>query len=404
MRPFEKAMFATREQELLLQAALLQGDDAVNAWNEWKKSINFEDHLDRGSFRLLPLLYKNLQCHGIADPLMSRLKGVYRLTWCENQRLFHDIGKILRYLHDAGIQTMMLKGTALTLLHYKDYGVRPMADIDILVPTSQASLTIELLQRAGWTPWSNKIDADLRYRHSRPFSDQSGREVDLHWHALSGSCKENFDSDFWDGAVSMTISDISTLALNPTDTLLHAFVHGIRRNAEPPIRWIADAMTIINSPNSNIDWERLIKQAKKNREGLRLKAALNYLRDNYQARVPREIVKDINRIHISLMERVEFRYNMKNQRTWRNPIFGPLPFFLISYLRFSIGAGLLEKVAGLPEYLGYQFEAQIKNMRQLAFYLMTKGLRKLKNSLLSALFLNNSRTTEETEVDFKFRQ
>ena len=45
----------TREQERLLRAALLRGPLALEAWDEWKAGADM-DHLDAGSYRLLPQL------------------------------------------------------------------------------------------------------------------------------------------------------------------------------------------------------------------------------------------------------------------------------------------------------------------------------------------------------------
>ena len=100
MKLSEDSSFATKDQELLLRAALLKGADAVEAWNEWKSAVDWEGHLDNGSFRLLPLLYTNLKRLEVRDPLMGKLKGIYLKAWYENQRLFFEASKILDYLHN----------------------------------------------------------------------------------------------------------------------------------------------------------------------------------------------------------------------------------------------------------------------------------------------------------------
>jgi len=107
----------TWRQELLLRAALLRGKEAIAAWREWKSSVDV-DRLDQGSRRLLPLLYRNLRAHGVEDPLMNSFKGIYRLTWYKNQMAFHKMTSLLRSFHHAGIETMLLKGAALVMLHY----------------------------------------------------------------------------------------------------------------------------------------------------------------------------------------------------------------------------------------------------------------------------------------------
>jgi len=389
----KEVQFATREQELLLQAAILEGEDAISAWQQWKSIVDLEGHHDNGSYRLLPLLYKNLQRYGVEEPFMERLKGIYRLEWYKNQRLFYEMNKVLKYLHDAGIQTMILKGAALTVLIYKNYSVRPMADIDILVPISQISLTINLLKDAGWTPTTDSIDGNLRYQHSMQFRDQFGKELDLHWHPFFESCGNNSDRDFWERSVSIQLADVSTLALNPTDTLLHVVVHGAMWNPEPPIRWIADAMSLINSSDKEIEWTRFINQAEKHKVVLRVKEALHYLQDKFQACIPMSIMDKINQIPISFTERLEYRYPRETPDTISNTFVGKLlggfPRYLVIYLRLTNSTGLLRKITGLPRYLQYRLHA--KSLHALFFYLISRNIRITKNKLSSRLRANNSR-------------
>src|SRR5262245_53419620 len=111
-----------REQTLLLDAALLPFDAAWSAWQAWKTAVDFENGLDRGSYRLLPLVYRNLSRPGLEDPLLGRLKGVYRLTWYKNQFLFRTLAEVLRRLDAAGVPALVLKGASLTTLYYRDLG------------------------------------------------------------------------------------------------------------------------------------------------------------------------------------------------------------------------------------------------------------------------------------------
>lgn len=377
-------MFSTKQQELLLQAALFARPGALAAWEEWKANTDFDGYLDKGSFRLLPLLYKNLRRHGADDSFMHKLKGIYRLTWYENQLKFHDVREVLHIFHEAGIQTMLLKGTALALLHYKDNGVRPMADIDILVPTGKARSAIELLTKSGWIPKTESLEADLRYRHALSFTNRFGREFDLHWHVLHECCQERADDDFWEKPVSIKIGDVSTFALNPTDTLLHIIIHGVRWNPVPNIRWIADAITIINC--SEIDWARLSNQAEKRRLGLRLREGLGYLQGKFRPCLQNGGVKNVNGIRTTWVERIECRYALTSQE---KRLLGDLPLSLIDYVRFKNGAKLFRTITGLPEYLQYRFRARDK--RNLLFLLLRKSLRRTMQAIKSRTAEENSR-------------
>ena len=148
LKNFAGGCWPTKQQELLLRAALLENTDAIYAWHEWQSISDFDD-LDPGSFRLLPLVYRNLSKFGLNGPVKNKLKGTYRLAWYNNHMLFSKIAALLASFRDAGLPTIILKGAALTISCYKDYGVRPMQDFDFLVKTEQARAAMSLLRKLG---------------------------------------------------------------------------------------------------------------------------------------------------------------------------------------------------------------------------------------------------------------
>jgi hypothetical protein len=265
----------------------------------------------------LPLLYRNLQTHKIKDPSIGKYKGVYRQTWYKNQILFHTIASLLRSFHDANIQTLILKGAALTVLYYKDYGLRPMNDFDVLVRMEKVLPAIELLQRLGWAPMDFvPTEEYISVSYSHGFRNRAGQEFDLHWHLLSQSREINADDDFWDGTITTNIHDIATHALNPTDQLLHICIHGARWNYTPPFRWVADAMSILNSAQSKIDWNRFITQSRRRRLILPLRESLLYLRNTVYAPIPSEILQSLRDLPIPTIERIEYKVNISPPTRW----------------------------------------------------------------------------------------
>src|SRR5262249_16920252 len=141
----------TREQQLLLRAALASGSEARDAWASWKASADV-GHLDEGSRRLLPLLAFNLNRLGVKDPLLAAFSMLHRLAHVENTARLGEAAQALRALRDASIDTLVLKGAAVASLYYPDHGLRPMGDVDVLVPTSQRQAAMTALGKAGWTP------------------------------------------------------------------------------------------------------------------------------------------------------------------------------------------------------------------------------------------------------------
>ena len=299
----ESGCWPTRRQELILRSALLRGEEALQAWNEWKKCAGI-DAVDLGSHHIIPQLYKNLVDHSVADPLMDELLAVCRHYGEKNNVLFQKASRVIKAFHDEGVASIVLKGAALVPLYYKEMGLRPMNDIDILVRTKQVPAAMAILKKLGWKPMCrHSPETCIAIRHSIPFVDKDGEQIDLHWHFL-WECRHANDSEYWDSAIPITINDVPTLALSPTYQLLHTCWHGARWNEVPPIRWIADAMVILNDSRTEINWTLFINQAERHRIALPLEQSLECLQNVVKAQVPSYVIESLHHLPISRIERL----------------------------------------------------------------------------------------------------
>ncbi len=361
----------TFQQELLLQAALLGGDDAISSWLEWKKSADLAN-LDGGSARLLPLLYQNLSLHGVEEPIMERLKEEYVNTWRDNELLFYEIATLLRLFHEAGVEILLLKGAALSLHFYKDSGLRPMSDVDILVQPQKAEMAIRLLHQAGWKSAYESPEVLIPYRHAIEFSNEEGRRLDLHWKALWGEAQEANDDDFWEGSIPIETDGVPTRILNSTDQLLHVCAHGAAWNDLPPLRWVADAAIIMRAENSEIDWERLMKQTRMRRLMLPMSDALGYLRKILGANVPADVLATIRNIPASPLECVLYRLRTSPNRDLRR-------LFTLYYGLVARRSSATPPHQKLLDFLMYlKCFWGLKYLWQIPFYMAYEGTRSAK--------------------------
>ena len=336
----------TEEQELILTASLLSGEPAVEAWHQWKSKADI-DHLDQGSFRLLPLLYRNMSSHEVQDSAMNKLKGVYRLTWYKNQVLLRHMALLLRNYHESGIETMVLKGAALTLLYYKDYGLRPMGDLDILVHTDQALPAINVLERSGWTPREFSPTKEyISTRYSHGFVDGNGRELDLHWHLMPECCSSNADDDFWESALTSSLHGIPVQTLSHTHQLLHTCIHGSKWNAVSPCRWVADAVMLIRHAQSEIDWNDLLAQAAERHVILPLRDTLQYLHDRFHAPIPKSVMKQMRSTPVPEIERIEYTISIKPRTYWT-----AILELWCTHTRLMENTGMPERLIKFPGFL-----------------------------------------------------
>jgi hypothetical protein len=343
--------WVTPDQELLLRACLLEGGASRGAWAGWIETVDLEN-IDYGSYRLLPLAYRNLLHQGEPPEKIEWLRRIHRGTWAENQRLFHAAKTVLVALQGVGIDTLVLKGVPLVLSYYKDYGARPMSDFDLLVREVDAPGAIAVLTNLGWTPYKDP------QAHAGEYQKGDFR-LDLHWRAIAQCPQEGDEGDFWREAVPVNLLDISCLTLSSTDQLLHVIVHGLQWSELPPVRWIADAVVILREAASEIDWERLSEMARQRRYLYKLCVALGYVRSVFDAPVPLDALTRMKFLPTTRFERLEFRLRAHPPRLWERHLtlwdylyyvrrVGDPQDFPLSYLNFWLERWSIDRYRQLP--------------------------------------------------------
>jgi Uncharacterised nucleotidyltransferase len=291
------------EQLLVLHAALDPAPAAASAWERWRQAVEF-DAVDHGSTRLLPLVYRHRGAEAFDAEVAGRLKGLYRRSWSHNQLIFKRAAEAIAALEGAGIETLITKGASLALLSYGDVGVRPMDDVDVLVPLDRTREAIEVLSAAGWKPDHEDPAAWTQVHHSLGFAGPKGGEVDLHWFSLWQPAS---DAGLWRASIPLELAGISTRAPCPADQLLLTCVHGTPWSPLPPFRWIADAVTVIRSAGEQLDWDRFLAEAARRRVTVASAAALNYLSEEFEMAVPPAVLAGLRAVPASRHERAAFR-------------------------------------------------------------------------------------------------
>ncbi|MDZ8188159.1 MAG: nucleotidyltransferase family protein [Nostoc sp. ChiSLP02] len=277
----------TPQQKLLLQASLLHGQNALNAWQSWSEIVDIEK-LDSESYNLLCLLYRNLSVHKIQHSKITIIKGIYRRTWYANQLLFSKIQPILQTFYETGIKILMLADIALISNYYQDYGHRPVYAIDLFIPSLDIDKAIKLLANLGWKKvTSEKLDFELQDEFPQLLFIPRG----IFW----AEPQEKTDNQLWNYAISCKISNISTLALSHTDQLLYICLRAFPTNQLQEIRWLADAMIILQAYGNEIDWSRLVTQAQRYQLVLPLKNMLTILEEIFNFLIPNWVLASLNK-------------------------------------------------------------------------------------------------------------
>lgn len=365
----------TKEQEWLLRACLLTGDDALAAWQQWKNVFE-KGTIDKGSHRLLPLLYRNLHDQGIDDVLITGFKEECYRTWSLNQFCLQQAAALIREFNHAGIQSMLLKGAALIILFYEDAGLRPMADVDLLVTRAQAKRSIQLLTDLGWTSQYSSPKALIPFEQATDFRNASNQNLDLHWRLMWEGNQHLNDDEFWTASITVELNGVQAQSLNPADHLLHVCVHGAKWNDTPSLRWVADAMMIIRCRKFEFDWARLVHQAQNRQLTLPMRDTLTYLHNLLDAPIPSEVLISLQSTPTSKVERWFYHTRLKPNDTLRMI---PVLSHWINSLRVDCDGHLLHRFLQFSQYL--QTLWSVKRQWQTPFYLVAKPIKRIYQTL-----------------------
>jgi hypothetical protein len=299
----------THDEELLLRAALLDGEEARDSWLRWRR-IERSPALDPATTRLLPLVAHNLASSGLDDPLLARGRRAQSLVWGRNQALLRAAAPVIEGLEQQGIPVLLLKGAALASA-YGSFALRPMNDVDLLVPTADAGRARAICTAAGFSASYWLPASCLPLVHAMGYRDAGGRELDLHWHALWECCQPDADADLWRRAVPLRVGGREVLGLAPSDQALHVVAHGLRWSAPPSVHWLADLVLVLRGPIGALRWEDLVAAAVAKGLVLQLRSVLVYARDRLQAPVPAPVLADLRRLPVRRGARLEMRLRQR---------------------------------------------------------------------------------------------
>lgn len=214
-----------------------------------------------------PLLYQRLKAPTLAgripDGALNRLRATYYHTAAANMRLYEQLGPLLRALGAAGIPVIVLKGAYLAANVYRNIALRPMGDIDLLVPAGMAREAWRVLKELGYR---------LIYPATETLIPSFGKDfvcqkpggfapVEVHWKIKLAEETDDMDGDeLWKNAQVTCIAEIGvdTATLSVEDFLLHLCLHAsYQHEFDFGLRALCDIAVFIERFEGKIDWPAL---------------------------------------------------------------------------------------------------------------------------------------------------
>ncbi len=279
-------VWPTEDEELLLRAAIMDGETATTAWNQWNASRNIED-MDTRFMHLLPQIYANLcAIDNLAEK--GRLKGTYRYTWYKNQNRFEQLKQLLIALRNEGMTPIMLDDVGLTAGYYADLGTRLVRTVDMLIPAGEMNRTSSLLREAGWKSQAKGLRWHSMTRSSLELSKSPDDRVTLHTRV--GDRFSGNERLPWERAWSADIGGVPASILDPVHQLIRVCNQATYRY-RPATLWVSDAAVVVRRSGGAIDWDEIQEIAHSRRRIEVIRGALLYLHAHFGTDLPRNMLR-----------------------------------------------------------------------------------------------------------------
>jgi hypothetical protein len=187
----------------------------------------------------------------------------------------------------AGLKPLALKGAAI-VGRYPDPGLRPMDDVDLLVPGDLVSAAAKVLGRAGWRRVHHQVP-DPGYDIAFTHPDMPGVPLELHYELARWQERTVEAQRLWAARVDRDVFGTTAWGV-PAELELLAFIaHAAKRfHLFGRLLWGVDFTVIIRS--ATIDWEELARLAAATHSRLAVAVGLLFAR-RLGAEVPDELMR-----------------------------------------------------------------------------------------------------------------
>lgn len=301
------------------------------------------------------MVYRNLRTAGLDENEMTLLKGVYRQFWLKARITLRAADVSLRRLRAAGVEPVALKGLGLLATAYPESALRPMHDLDLLIPQQDFRRAFEALTAAGWKPLRGARDEyfrRLRTFHALPLVSPDGLELDLHRCMLEENCYVGADHHLLGRVRQGSVDGIKVTSPSPEDQVINACVHGVRWDPVPPLRWVLDAVMAIRSAGDGFDWGYLESESCERGVSLAMSAALSFARE-FEPTIPASTIEALENAQRGRLERLDFRFQ---QGGYSAPV--QVGRYVTRYLRLSSHRNPYRRVREFPTYLAAMWELE----------------------------------------------
>ena len=220
---------------------------------------------------LTPLMYHHLESFDslVPKPIFRMLRCIYEHNRERNQKLYHELSRIISALNNNSIDAIMMKGVRLALDVYRDAVLRPIGDVDVLIHKENFDKTRQILAEIGYLP-IGKFDFRLQYGSAFHFVNKKNNIwIDLQWKIVQREWDDSNQGHFrfevdrmWKDSVSIEGEHIRFKGFSVEDMLFHLCLH-LEGHHYHQFILLCDIAETVRIHLNRLNWDALIQRAQK---------------------------------------------------------------------------------------------------------------------------------------------
>jgi hypothetical protein len=293
-----------------LLARLLSEQETGLEWEsfspeDWSEIVSLSEVEGVGP-QLYWVLSKSEKISYLPQSCRDRLRAMYVATRLNNEQILRELENLTSLFEQAEIPVVALKGICFALTIYPDIGLRPMGDLDLLVPASSFADAVRIAKAAGYNQSFPEAapGLDELLSHAVCFVKMGlpYTTLEIH-HTLVGVDVFQYAvpmSWFWTQIEyldeHLTEYSLQPLhQLTPTAQLLYGCAHAMLQHGGriTSLRWMYDLDRLVRVNAPRLKWDLLLSQALKFEWSSAVSAALSQLIELFDSPIPKFVLDDL---------------------------------------------------------------------------------------------------------------
>lgn len=185
--------------------------------------------------------------------MAARLGASYRQNKARGIILLDEAARLSTALEERGVPCIPLKGAALAEDLYGDPTLRPMTDVDLLIPHDAIPVAREVMLAAGYEEeegdlredFQEEFRSEISYFRARPLPCR----VEVHWSLLNFGGQEAWTAE----AIRRSVMTPRGRRMSDEDTLLYLAAHAAYHHQNDRLIWEFDVALLLQSRAAAMD-------------------------------------------------------------------------------------------------------------------------------------------------------